>query len=77
MPLNESQMEQINKGLQSLLSKGLRGCSVCGSQDIVGGDVIAYPTVSRGTPINNIRVEVGCNNCGHVMLFSAQKLGLS
>lgn len=62
--------------------KGIKGCSVCGAEELqVSKDLYAVVCIERTTGRPDLKrgsrvVRIRCGNCGHLMLFHARQMGL-
>jgi hypothetical protein len=77
MPLDATQ----TKKLESWLSQNaIKGCPMCGGKAITAGDVIAAPQMTpTGMSLGGQSipmVQLVCDRCAYVMLFSAVRTGL-
>jgi hypothetical protein len=80
MPLTDAQQRKLEAWLND--KKVTTQCPMCGAdlQDLGGAELIAAPVAAKASASAGgaiVLVPVVCDNCGHVMLFSAKALGLS
>jgi predicted RNA-binding Zn-ribbon protein involved in translation (DUF1610 family) len=79
MPLDPTQQQKLTGWMAQ---KGVRPeCPACGAAaGWAPGDIVAEMQIKPsglhiGEPVTPL-VQVVCNNCGHVMLFAAEPIGL-
>jgi predicted nucleic-acid-binding Zn-ribbon protein len=81
MPLEPHQAKIFDHHLRAKINKNLE-CIVCGQSDWLPGELKGIPIIeieSRKTAKDvglAPHVSITCANCGYVMLFSAQVVGL-
>ena len=77
MPLNEEQMDKANQYFR--LNGVVPDCPYCSVRGWDGGEIISAAAVDEQ---GNARTEAVpmvqfvCNNCGHITLFDARRIGL-
>jgi len=79
MPLSDEQMEKARRFFR--LNGVVPDCPYCSTHGWEGGEIVSTPVVDeRGnTQPENVTVPMVqflCNNCGHITLFDARRLGL-
>jgi hypothetical protein len=79
MPLDKRQRDVLERWLES--RNVSRVCPACGAGEWRTGDIIAAPTLpgGGGTVIGgptHPMVQVICNHCAHVRLFSSVAIGI-
>ncbi len=79
MPLSDEQMEEARRYF--LRSGVVPDCPYCSMHGWAGGEIISVPTGFDGSgtgseePATVPMVQFVCNNCGHITLFDARRLG--
>jgi len=78
MPLTPDQMDQIQSWMEEKNVDPT--CPACSNSSWVTSEMIAPPVRARTKPSEDglqvPMVQLTCNNCGYVRLFSAVKMGL-
>lgn len=73
--LGRSWEELFTERLESKQSDELK-CPVCRSGNFVLGDTFKANMASTVDPVEVQVAYVNCDNCGYMMLFNAEKIGL-
>ncbi len=73
--LGQSWEELFSEWLESKRSDGLK-CPVCRSGNFVLGDTFKADMASTIDPVEVQVAYLNCDNCGYMMLFNAEKIGL-
>jgi hypothetical protein len=73
MPFDTAQKQHI---LDSIAALGVRECPLCGGKTLAPTDLIPGISVDGADEVIPI-VPVACKQCGHIMVFSADLLGLA
>ena len=78
MPLSDEQMENARRYFR--FNGVVSDCPYCGTGGWEAGEIISCPVWDEpgSTPAstNAAMVQFVCDNCGHVTLFNAARLGL-
>lgn len=78
MPLTPQQQTQVEQWFQEHNFE--TACYYCGSIERATGDIIQAPSYRFNQLTTNVpgvpMVQIICNTCGHIALFSAVGLGL-
>ena len=80
MPLSDEQMENANRYFR--LNGLVPDCPYCSVHGWDGGEIISAAVVDEqgnARPVENATVtmvQFVCNNCGHITLFDARRMGL-
>lgn len=78
MPVTPDQMEQIQSWMEE--KEIDTTCPACGNKRWVTSELIAPPVRARAGLAEDVpqipMVQLTCDNCGYVRLFSAVKMGL-
>ena len=72
MPLDPEQREKVQRYFR--LNGVVPDCPYCGTAGWEPGEIIASTAVDGSG--NTAMVQFVCNNCGHVALFDAARMGL-
>ena len=84
MPLTEEQEDRVVAWLQS---HHTQSCAVCGGDSWSILDLVALPLMGDSGVVESVfssdfnfktspSVQVVCDNCQHILLFSAQGIGI-
>jgi len=79
MPLDVEQMEQVKRFFRANMV--VPDCPYCSGYGWKAGEIVAAPVADErgnarpeGTSVT--MVQIVCDNCGHVTLFDARRVGL-
>ncbi len=79
MPLDVEQMEQVKRFFRDNMV--VPDCPYCSGYGWKAGEIVAAPVAdergnARPEGTSATMVQIVCDNCGHVTLFDARRLGL-
>jgi hypothetical protein len=77
MPLSDEQMEKANRYFS--LNGVVPDCPYCSMHGWVGGEIISSTVLDEqgnARPESVPMAQFSCENCGHITLFDARRMGL-